>query len=111
MRRWSLVLGGTLLVAGCSAPPPARVNIPPDALVVTIQGSTFSPASVTVPVGKSVVWVQADDQSHTVTGDSGDWDSGSLMSGATFRRVFERPGRFTYHCAIHPSMQGSVIAQ
>jgi plastocyanin len=45
---------------------------------------------------------------HTVTADKGLLDSGMFKSGETFLFTFARGGTFTYHCAIHSSMRGTV---
>jgi plastocyanin len=47
--------------------------------------------------------------SHTITADNGSWDSGSLGKGQSFSQVFTQAGTFTYHCAVHPSMKGTVV--
>jgi hypothetical protein len=46
---------------------------------------------------------------HTVTADDGSWGSSTLGQGATYSQVFTSPGTYTYHCAIHPSMKGTVV--
>jgi plastocyanin len=43
-----------------------------------------------------------------VTADDGSFDSGVLDAGARFSFVFDKPGMFSYACAIHPSMRGTV---
>jgi plastocyanin len=45
---------------------------------------------------------------HTVTADKGLFDSGTFKSGETFSFTFAKGGTFTYHCAIHSSMRGTV---
>jgi plastocyanin len=72
----------------------------------------FDPAEVTVPAGSTVVWVNKGKQEHTATSDSGSpekFDSGYTKGGAKWQRVFSRPGRFSYHCAPHPWMKGTVV--
>lgn len=78
--------------------------------MVTINGFTFMPAMITVPVGTRVVWTnQQPSVPHTVTSDSGVWDSGTLGTGATFAFTFNQVGSFPYHCNIHPNMHGMVV--
>jgi plastocyanin len=43
-----------------------------------------------------------------VTSDDGQFDSGVLMPGDSYTVMFKGQGTITYHCAIHPSMRGSV---
>src|SRR2546428_9157498 len=77
---------------------------------VTIQNFAFSPQTVNVAPGTTVVWTNKDSVDHTVTSDTGAWsDSGSLGTGRTFSHTFTKAGTFPYHCAIHPSMTAKVI--
>nr|BAJ19084.1 putative copper-binding protein [Streptomyces sp. SANK 62799] len=76
-----------------------------------IEGFRFVPQSVTVSVGDSVRWINNDNADHTTTSDGPSWDSGVLTPGRSFTRVFATRGTFTYHCAIHPSMTGTITVQ
>ncbi len=87
---------------------PTPSSAPADTAAVTIQGFAFGPASINVAVGSSVSWTNQDGTAHTVTADDGSFDSGSLAQGATFSQTFDTPGTYTYHCAIHPSMTGTI---
>jgi plastocyanin len=75
---------------------------------VSIQDFFFSPADVTVEPGTTVTWVNEGTVPHTVTSDDGQFDSGVLMPGDSYTVMFKGQGTITYHCAIHPSMTGSV---
>jgi plastocyanin len=81
----------------------------PSSASVSIPGRSFSPASVTIAVGGTVRWTNSDRDSHTVTADSGSFDSGILAAGGTFSHTFSAAGTFAYHCEIHPDMRGTVI--
>jgi plastocyanin len=74
-----------------------------------IADFAFSPDQTEVPVGTELTWTNDDPTAHTVTADDGSFDSGVLDSGSRFSFVFDRPGTFTYACAIHPSMRGTVL--
>jgi hypothetical protein len=72
----------------------------------------FDPAEVTVPAGSTVVWVNQGKEEHTVTSDPESrekFDSGYKKRGASWQRAFSRPGRFSYYCAPHPWMKGTVV--
>ena len=77
--------------------------------VVQIRNFAFHPATLTVPAGTEVTWVNCDAESHTSTSDTGVWDSNLLAPRATFKRTFAAAGSFAYHCTPHPSMQASVV--
>jgi plastocyanin len=76
---------------------------------VTIANFSFQPGTISVPVGTTVTWQNADSVTHTVTSDSGAFDSGQIPPGGSFSTTFSQPGLYTYHCQIHPSMTGSVM--
>src|SRR3954468_9463650 len=46
------------------------------------------------------------DRPHTVTSDFA--DSGVLEPGQTFSHTFGESGEFSYACAIHPQMTGTI---
>ncbi len=78
---------------------------------VAIVNYTFSPASLTIAVGDTVVWTNNDNVVHTVTSTTGVFNSGSLGNNATFSYIFKSAGTFDYYCTIHPYMTGKVIVQ
>jgi plastocyanin len=78
------------------------------AATVTIDNFAFSPQSLQVKVGTTVTWTNNQGTTHTVTSDTGEWDSGNLSQGKSFSFTFTKAGTFAYHCAIHSSMTGTV---
>jgi plastocyanin len=78
---------------------------------VDIAGFAFSPQSVTVAVGDTVTWSNADVQSHTVTANGGAFDTGTIGGGTSKSLTFSTVDTFAYHCRIHPSMTGTIIVQ
>jgi plastocyanin len=103
----SVLVTALLIPAAVGAASVSMVNTGP----VTYQ---FTPSSVTVDVGGSVTWTNrsnAGSEPHTVTSDDGHsfFTDGVLSVGDTFTHTFTKPGRFTYHCEIHPDMTGVVI--
>jgi len=76
---------------------------------VTIAAFAFAPAELSVPVGTTLTWANAQDGVlHTTTSTDGVWDSGPLSTGGTFPVTFDQTGDFAYICEIHPSMHGIV---
>lgn len=78
---------------------------------VQIAGFAFSPATVTVAVGDSVTWTNADAANHTATADGGSFDTGTIGNGASTSVTFSTAGTFGYRCRIHPSMTATVIVR
>ena len=74
---------------------------------VTVEDFDFNPDTIRVKVGTTVTWTNTG-VTHTVTADKGLFDSGALKSGEAFSFTFAKGGTFTYHCAIHSSMRGTV---
>ena len=89
-----------------TTPPPATPGptTPAGPAQVRIANRAFTPASISVATGSTVIWTNNDKDTHTVTSRTGAFDSGNLGQGATFRQTFASPGTFTYFCDIHPSM-------
>lgn len=78
---------------------------------VTIEGFAFSPGRVTVTVGDTVTWTNADGASHTATADDGSFDTGGIPGGSTATIRFTTAGEFRYLCTIHPDMTGRIIVR
>lgn len=116
----SLLLGSSLLIAGCAPPTtlptaPAGVTTaapsgptpPAPAVEVRIANFSFQPAEVQIKPGQAVRWTNQDSVQHTVTGSG--FDSGLLSNGQQYQKVFNDVGSFDYHCSVHPQMLGKVI--
>src|SRR2546427_588419 len=74
------------------------------------NGPFFSPANLTVKVGKTVTWVNKDTVTHTVTSDGSSlFDSGFMPTGATFQFTFTTAGTYPYYCTVHPFMKGTIV--
>ena len=71
----------------------------------------FSSASLTIAVGDTVTWRNADDRPHTVTSNDGAFDSGNLDEGQGFSFTFSEPGTYTYRCDYHSEMQATIVVE
>ena len=78
---------------------------------VSIGDMQYSPGTVTVKAGDTVVWTNADERDHTVTADDGSFKSDNLGNGDSFQHKFAKPGKYTYHCNYHPRMKGTVVVE
>ena len=72
--------------------------------------SSFSPTTVSVPVGGSVTWRNNDTVTHTSTSDTAIWNV-SIGAGDSSSRTFPAAGTFPYACTVHSGMTGRVIVQ
>jgi amicyanin len=96
--------GGTAGSAG-----PGGSSAPAATDAVSIRDFAFAPATVTVRVGTTVTWTNADGEPHTVTAKDKTFASPTLNNGGAYRFTFTRPGRYDYLCTIHPFMTGTVV--
>ena len=69
----------------------------------------FSPGTLTIVPGTTVVWTNETKAPHTVTSDNGAFGSGIINPGQTFSFTFTTAGTFAYHCSIHPFMKATII--
>jgi plastocyanin len=95
----------SLLVTGCGSS--TDVNS-----TVQVLDTRFSPYTLTVSTGTNVVWVWNTIEAHLVV--IGAYDSPIRSEGQTtgsFEHRFGAPGTYSYLCAIHPGMTGTIIVQ
>jgi plastocyanin len=79
-----------------------------------VTGNRFSPSSLTLHVGDSVLVTDKDAVApHTFTISALGVDSGGMSQGETFRFRFTTPGRFTFVCTYHEGvgMTGTLTVQ
>jgi plastocyanin len=100
----AILLGGATLGvrAWAEAPTPATV---------TIKDFMFAPLSLTIRAGSPVVWVNNDDEPHSVLSDTGLFRSGALDTGEKYSFTFDKPGTYHFLCSIHPRMAGTIVVQ
>ncbi len=79
--------------------------------VVEIHNMKFVPATLTVPAGTMVTWVNEDNSPHTVTDKAKVFRSAGLDTKDSFSYTFAAPGEFTYYCTIYPVMVGKIVVK
>jgi plastocyanin len=103
-----------LLLASCgdssSSPTAPSPNADVVIRIVGMNGAmSFSPASATARVGQTVAWQNADSITHDVVQDGGGFNAGTISAGATSAPItVTAAGTLPYHCAIHPTMVGTL---
>ena len=78
---------------------------------VTIEGTAFNPADLTVSAGDTVIWVNKDFYPHTATSKKGGFDSDDIAPEKSWKYVAKKKGDFPYNCSIHPSMKATLHVQ
>ena len=77
-----------------------------------IKNFAYSPSTLTVKKGDTIIWTNQDTTKHTVTSDSGsELDSELLGKGETYSHTFSTEGTFAYHCTPHPYMKAKIIVE
>lgn len=80
----------------------------PDTVVVTIRNFRYMRDKITINAGDVVVWRNADQLDHTVTSDTGAFESTLISPGKEWTHRFTTSGTYTYHCKPHPFMKGVI---
>ncbi len=83
----------------------------PGATKVSIKQFAFTPNSLTIPVGSTVMWTNNEIIPHTVTADDGSFTSDTLSKSDTFSHTFTAVGTVAYHCTYHTNMKADVIVK
>jgi plastocyanin len=124
MRIWLPLLYGVVALATLACgftspsptptPSPTEVPLPPGAVVFNADIENFTQEDVQIAVGTTIIWTNRDGVLHTTshnppTGGEGDWDSGNLGSGSTFRHTFNEAGVFPYVCKVHTITMKATI--
>jgi plastocyanin len=92
---------------GAATPPHFRITIENGA-------PYFLPASATIAAGTPVRWDNPTPTEHTITHDgclTDDrcaFDSNMMLPGGHYALPGLPPGRYSYHCRIHPVMRGTL---
>jgi plastocyanin/uncharacterized membrane protein YozB (DUF420 family) len=80
------------------------------AATVILKDFVYSPRVLTVKKGTTVTFRNLDKVKHTVTSDSGFFDSGDMDTGQSFTHTFDQVGTFPYYCVFHGDKGGVDMA-
>jgi len=75
---------------------------------VAIDGVTFDPATLAVKAGETVVWVNKDPFPHTVTSQTGGFESHAIAPGQSWSYTTTKAGVFPYLCTLHSTMHATL---
>lgn len=111
MKRFMIAGTIVLTVAGLAWPTTAT---PPYTQIIMEDGSPyFVPVMATIASGSPIRWDNPTPTHHTVTHNACvdesapcAFDSGTVPPGETYTLPGLPPGRYPYHCRIHPIMRG-----
>jgi plastocyanin len=102
-------------------------NRPPNSISIVDRAETRgtsafnpNPLGVTLASGGVVSWYNDDEEPaggdyggsngtiHNIVADDLSFSSGNIVPGARFQQTFQQVGDHGYHCAIHPTMRGTI---
>ncbi len=90
-----------------SSSTPSNVVVPKNAVI--IKGNTFTPETLNAKVGDTITWTNNDGYDHTVTSNTGEFDSGRFGKGESFSFTFTKVGTYNYYCTLHTFMTAKVV--
>ena len=84
---------------------------------VSISGSGFSPATISVQLDQAVTWTNNDTSSHFVISDDPKptdsslpyLNSQAITPTSNYSYVFNKQGTYSYHDSSNPKFKGTVI--
>ena len=84
---------------------------------VRLESSKFDPSELTITAGTTVLFLNADSYTHTVTEGTGGQAvddpivDREIAQNRSVRVTFDEPGTYEITCKIHPSMQLTVTVE
>ena len=114
----AIIIGGAFLVRSRGSSGTGNGSAPVNAVAPAVASSVtqvsmrnlqFYPVTIEVKNGDVVEWKNDDLVPHTAT--SASFNSGTIVSGQSWRHTFTNAGNFPYVCTFHPQMKGVVIVK
>jgi plastocyanin len=106
--RWMTTAFALMLLmaaGGCGSSSPTA---PTSTVNATITNSGFTPNSISISAGSTVVWTNKDAAAHAVIADGGAFSSGAIAPDGQYSYMFPSAGSFAYHDSSNPNMVGMV---
>jgi len=113
-KRTALLCGLTVLslalgaLGGETKAPEAVTGGPQNRIV--IKDFHFEPQTLTVKSGEKIIWVNKDEEPHTVVSVEKQFKkSTALDTDQEFTVTAGAPGIYSYFCSVHPKMTGTIL--
>jgi plastocyanin len=78
---------------------------------VEMHNLQYSPAFLTVSIGSTVTWKNTEVAPHSVTSDTGLFDSGLFSPGEGYTYTFNTAGTYHYRCKLQAGMTGTICVK
>ena len=114
MSKHHLFITGLCLLGFACTPHLSPAQAPektPDPAVkrIEIKDFHFQPMALTVPRGTKIVFVNRDEEPHTVASVDGKFTrSKALDTDQEFTVTLTNPGDYGFFCTVHPTMTGKI---
>lgn len=79
--------------------------------VISITDFSTNPNTLTISPGTTVMWYNNDKEPHKLIEKNRFFESGDIAPGGNWTMRFTTPGRYSYKCAYHSSVIGTIIVQ
>ena len=77
---------------------------------IEIKDFMFYPPAITVKSGEKIIWVNRDEEPHTVVSVGKKFQkSPALDTDQEYSIVAGAPGTYEYFCSVHPKMTATII--
>jgi plastocyanin len=111
-----LIVISLLALVGCGGTSGAAATQTGTGNSVDINGSSFSPATLTVKVGTAVTWTNRVSEKRSVASDTYVFTSFPLEKGNSYSYTFDKAGTYAYHCTKVASIaetlfKGTIIVE
>ena len=79
---------------------------------IEIKDFAFSPQKITVKSGDKIIWINRDEEPHTVVSVGKKFQkSSALDTDQEFSITAGAPGTYEYFCSVHPKMTGTIVVE
>ncbi|HEU4685880.1 MAG TPA: cupredoxin domain-containing protein [Nitrospira sp.] len=104
-----------LLLCGTTQAPAVVASSPAVEIAFDASAPYYEPSLAVVPTGTAVRWINGTASPHSVRHDSCVADEAcafqsiAIPPDSSFLVAPLPPGRYSYHCELHPIMRGTLI--
>lgn len=102
---WIRSLAAAVLTVGLLAAPLGALGV--SSVTVEILADSYSPKTLTVEAGTTVVFKNTSLLPHTAQADDGSFDTGLISPGASKSVTLQATGVFPFYCLYHGAVGGS----
>jgi plastocyanin len=106
-----LLLSAAFLAMAAAPVAPASAQEKSKVHTVLIDGMKFSPQTLEVNAGDTVVWRNKDPYPHTATAENKAFDSRDIPENGTWKYEAKAKGTMPYFCKLHTTMKGVLVVK